>query len=687
MPPTPDPDFLIFRNTYGAEAFRRLVERYATLVYRTAQRILGDRNMWAEDVSQAVFALLGRKAVTLPADLLVGAWLHRQTVRHALNVVRSESRRSAREALAARAQTMNEPPDSIWEILRPKIDQLILSLRPSDRVAIIMRYIEDRSLAEIGQALGLSPDTTQKRLSRAVAKLRINAASKASLGSATAWLSALSADAQSTIPINTSHKITSTAVNSLPENVPSFGSTLLTLMTQTKLLLIGAGAGLAVTLAWPITTQATSLPIAAPEYLTNYHPPAKKPARSATAASPAPRTAAATAHISIDATLSQIKALMHEPDTEVTRLRMRALLEALPADSFTAFTDASEQEFPRWHLQRLFPLLIEVWALKDARTAIPRLLKITREIPNQSPSILVQKAFNTWHLHHPLLAQKWLIDQQDTPSLAKEIPSFLTTISLALAQHSEQTVIQWAAQIQSPELQTAALAGLWKKWQPIGKKTFHKELLATYAIVDSISDPTLRMLACVECAKAIAVDDPTLNSNLHVWLQHMKTLPPSRSAYTASIAVLNVGKGRQAATAKELPRLAPDLPLADIARDVMLGDNIDLQADTIAWALPLLATDQRDSVIWQAANSLIHKIRGHSGDDYPAIRAMELARHHSDASTREALIYGYYTHLWKQNSTFIMLAKEDGRDPLAVLKNWPAELQPILRRVEADLQP
>ena len=133
--PAPDPDLAAFARSGCADAFRRLVERHVDAVHSTASRLLWGWPADAADVTQSVFILLARKAPRLSPDLVVGAWLHRQTVRQALNARRTETRRAARERTAADLLAMNDTAShDPAAALRPHIDAAILALPERERV-------------------------------------------------------------------------------------------------------------------------------------------------------------------------------------------------------------------------------------------------------------------------------------------------------------------------------------------------------------------------------------------------------------------------------------------------------------------------------------------------------------------------------------------------------------------------
>ena len=159
-------------NTDSGAVFTELVRRHIDLVYSAALRKVGGDSHLARDVCQLVFTDLALKAQLLPPRVVLAGWLHHHTCYRAATAVRSERRRRAREQEAATMKMIDEISDHTWSRLAPLLDDALESLPQGDRSALLLRYFEGKSLAETGQALGLTDDAAQKRVSRATEKLR-----------------------------------------------------------------------------------------------------------------------------------------------------------------------------------------------------------------------------------------------------------------------------------------------------------------------------------------------------------------------------------------------------------------------------------------------------------------------------------------------------------------------------------
>ncbi len=189
-------------------AFGELVRRHLDLVYSAALRMVRDAQL-AEDVTQGVFLALSRSAGQLTEHPVLSGWLHRTTQNLAANAVRSDVRRRAREQEAA---AMNElfstEPDAAWEEIAPNLDAALSELSEPDRDALLLRYFERKSAREMAQSLGTSEEAAQKRVSRAVERLRELLAKRGVAAGAGALVVLLSANAVQAAPVGLALSIT-----------------------------------------------------------------------------------------------------------------------------------------------------------------------------------------------------------------------------------------------------------------------------------------------------------------------------------------------------------------------------------------------------------------------------------------------------------------------------------------------
>src|SRR6185369_1721799 len=180
-------------------AFAELVRRYVGLVHSAAQRQVQDRQL-AEEITQAVFVVLVRKAQRLGPDVVLAGWLLK-TARYAAQAqMRADIRRKQREQEASMQSMLNESTVA-WEQLAPHLDVAMSKLGDADRNAIALRYFENKTAPEIAAALKVNEEAAQKRVARALEKLRKIFSKRGVTLTAVAIAGALSANSVQAAPV------------------------------------------------------------------------------------------------------------------------------------------------------------------------------------------------------------------------------------------------------------------------------------------------------------------------------------------------------------------------------------------------------------------------------------------------------------------------------------------------------
>ncbi len=216
MQPKSDAQLLREYAESGSEsAFTELVARHTNLVYSAALRQLLSSDL-ACDVAQNVFTSLARSAHALAGklnpDASLAGWLCRCTRNLALNLRRDDFRRHSRERQAM--ENLHSTPETApdWDRLCPVLDEAISGLNVADHDALVLRFFKNQDLRSVGLALGVSDDTAQKRVSRALEKLRDHLAHHGITTTGSALAMAISANAVQAAPAGLAATISTTAI-------------------------------------------------------------------------------------------------------------------------------------------------------------------------------------------------------------------------------------------------------------------------------------------------------------------------------------------------------------------------------------------------------------------------------------------------------------------------------------------
>jgi RNA polymerase sigma factor (sigma-70 family) len=191
-------------------AFAMLVTRHVNLVYSTALRNAGNPHA-AEEITQAVFIILAGKARNLSPRTVLSGWLYQTARLTAANFLRAEIRRQHREQEAYMQSLLNEPESNVWPQIAPLLDAAMAGLGEKDRNAVVLRFFENKSLGEVGRALGASEDAAKMRVNRALEKLRKFFSKRGVTLSGAIIAGAVSANSVHAAPVGLAITVTATA--------------------------------------------------------------------------------------------------------------------------------------------------------------------------------------------------------------------------------------------------------------------------------------------------------------------------------------------------------------------------------------------------------------------------------------------------------------------------------------------
>ncbi len=308
----PDESLLRQYAESGDEAaFAELVRRHTNLVYSVARRVTRNGAL-AEEVTQMVFTRLARQAATLSGKAVLASWLYTNARHRAIDLVRTEARRRARELENSAMSDQPTTAAAPWEEIAPLLEEAMGRLGERDRTAIVLRYFDGQSHQQIGAALGLSENSAYRRVERALEKLRGHFARRGVTTTAAVLGAVLTANSVQAAPANVAERVTPAALAGAAGGAGGAGLLLFLMNMKLKIGLAAAIILVAVlAICWrpagkfaeaaPTSTPAAKSPAALPATIPAavalpVAPPVAPPAAVAVAA-PSPAAGTTTAPV------------------------------------------------------------------------------------------------------------------------------------------------------------------------------------------------------------------------------------------------------------------------------------------------------------------------------------------------------------------------------------------------------
>jgi RNA polymerase sigma factor (sigma-70 family) len=153
-------------------AFVALLKRHGPMVLHVCRRNQANEQD-AEDILQATYLLLARKAASIRKQESVASWLYGVAYRLALGARGQTVRRQARERRAADMDKTSSISQEVWQELQALLHQALQQLPERYRAPILLCYLEGKTQEEAARQLGCPLGTVRSRLARGRDRLKV----------------------------------------------------------------------------------------------------------------------------------------------------------------------------------------------------------------------------------------------------------------------------------------------------------------------------------------------------------------------------------------------------------------------------------------------------------------------------------------------------------------------------------
>ena len=154
-------------------AFRVIMDRYHSLAYSVVIGVVGNRDI-VDDVLQDIFIKVYRGMPRFRADAKLSTWIYRIARNEAINAVKRPQIAGDSVDDVVIAASEHERPDAQYQRSeqQKQLEGYLGQLDESYRIALELRYLGEKSYAEIAETMDLPLGTVKTYIHRGKAELK-----------------------------------------------------------------------------------------------------------------------------------------------------------------------------------------------------------------------------------------------------------------------------------------------------------------------------------------------------------------------------------------------------------------------------------------------------------------------------------------------------------------------------------
>ncbi|QOD59356.1 sigma-70 family RNA polymerase sigma factor [Polaribacter haliotis] len=163
-------------RTNNTELFATLYDRFSTVVYNKCYSFSKNRQE-AEDLMQDVFVRLFVKLRTFKGNSKFSTWLYSFTYNFCVNYVQRDQHKKRERVTVVTDQIKEESSfeeiedNSLFELKSKKLVKVLALIEPSDKMILLMKYQDEKSIKEIKDILNIGESAVKMRIKRAKQKV------------------------------------------------------------------------------------------------------------------------------------------------------------------------------------------------------------------------------------------------------------------------------------------------------------------------------------------------------------------------------------------------------------------------------------------------------------------------------------------------------------------------------------